>query len=313
MNFLIGALASTIMILLWGLFFYSRDPHKERFRDLLFTIGAGILSFFLSFIIVSPIASLFRTDLDTLDFLFYGGNILVVIALASAEEISKYIMLRTTIFKDSAIGEHADGVLIGGLLGLGFASVENFFYAFEVNVVSSLARALLIPLIHGGTGAILGFFIIEQKLRDNKKHKRNPFMALGITILFHSLYNYFIIMSQQYELALFLTMFIWIGLMLALAYVENTSRHLDFETETHSELENTDETREEGKTYCFLGFFSALIALFMIFPLFFGPIGIVLGAIGSNQGAKKWGKRTILFSVSAIIISYIMNILVYYS
>lgn len=312
MTFLLGFIASIIMILLWSSFFYTRDPHKERARDLLITITAGFAAFLLSFVIILPTAALFDIDLETIDFLFYEGNLTMVILLAGIEELSKLIVLRVVVFSNKRINEHADGVLFGGLVGLGFAGIENFFYAMNINLASGLARALLIPLLHGGTGAILGFFMIEKKLKDRPAHQHSLWIGLVVTTFFHALYNYFIIMADRFEFAFVMTMVMWLGLLLAVGYVENTSRHRDFDGHKHTDEETASEKKEEGKTLALLGIFCGLMAIFLIFPVFFGTIGIILGTISAKQGAKLWGKRAVLFCTASLLLSYITNIFFYF-
>ncbi|MCA9397816.1 PrsW family intramembrane metalloprotease [candidate division WWE3 bacterium] len=312
MSFLFGSLTSLTLIFFWGLFYYSRDPHHERFQHILKTVLFGFISFFLSIIIILPTSALFGLDTNTIDILFYSGNIYVVVALAASEEISKLLIIRHIILKSKQIKEHTDGVFYGGLLGLGFALIENIFYAVSINYYSSLVRALLIPLLHSATGAVLGFFLIEKRLHDKVSHNQHAWIAFGITTFFHALYNYFVIITTKYSVGFMLTMIMWIGLLLLVALVTNTSRMRDFDHEQHTSEDIIVEKSEEGKTYCFLGLFTSLLALFMIFPAVLGPVGIILGLIGFQQGAIAWGRRAIRFGIAATVIGYIGSIVILY-
>ena len=312
MNFFIGAASSLILIILWGVFYQSRDPHPERVKNLITTVLFGFISFFLSIIIILPAVSVFGLDNNTIDVLFYSGNITIVVALAASEELSKLLVLRHIILKNKDVNEHIDGVFYGALMGLGFAAIENFFYALSIDAVSSVIRALLIPLLHSATGAVLGFFLIEKRLHDKISHSQSAWLAFGITTLFHSLYNYFVIITNRYEFGFLLTMMMWVGLLLLVAFVTNASRKRDFDEHSHTQNEIIDEEREEGRTYCFLSMFTSLLALFLIFPMILGPIGIILGTVGFHQGARKWGSRAIKFGIAATVIGYVGTIFLSY-
>lgn len=307
MSFALGFLSSVILIALWGWFYYNRDPHPEKIKHILTATGFGVIAFFFTFILLVPISWLFDTSFESIDVFFYNAHILTVILLAAAEEFSKLFVLRYIIFKIRAVDEHIDGVLYGGLVGLGFAAIENFFYALELDLTSAIVRALLIPLLHSATGAILGFFIIEKKLKDTPAHQHSIWLALGITTLFHGLYNYFLIVTEVFPLAILLVLLMWVGLLVAVGYVTNLSRNRDYHQHHHTLAEDTNEAREEGKTYCLLGLFCSLLALLLIFPIFLGPLGYFLGMVGTQQGAVVWGLRTKRFAVAATLVGFLAN------
>jgi hypothetical protein len=102
----------------------------------------------------------------------------------------------------------------------------------------------------------------------------------------------------------------WIGLLMSLGYVTNTSRERDYRLGVHNTAEDTKEASEEGKTFCLLGLFCSLLALLLIFPIIFGPLGYLLGMMGLKQGALVWGRRTTRFALAATFISFAANLVI---
>lgn len=304
--FIIGSCLSFATVFFWIIFYYSRDPHHESKRRLFFVLMLGVVSFFLSFILLTPVPLIFNVDLETIDILFYSGSIVWVFILAFSEELAKFFMLKFALFSKKDITEHTDGIVYGGLVGLGFAAIENMFYAIEIDLYSALVRALLIPLLHSATGAIFGFVLVEKKIKDVLSHQQSAITALAIATLFHGLYNYFIVITQQYIWGFTLTVLMWTGLLLAVAYVTNLSRKRDYDHTKHSIRSDLDELREAGRTFSYLGLFCGFIALMTIFPLFFALLGGALGYAGVSRGARTWGKRAIYLSISAIVVNYIV-------
>lgn len=308
MDILIGILAAASFTLLWSLFFYKRDPHPERMHDIAFSLGSGAVAFLLSFIIVTPFLVIFDVTLEDIDYLFEQRDVLWIIILAAAEEIAKFAVLWGIVFKHQKIEGHVSGILYGGLLGLGFALVENVFYALQLEPSLSLMRAVLIPILHSGTGAILGAILVERTLRDNSRHFHNIGLTLLVMTALHSVYNYLVLTAGESPILLIATLIVWLVLLVSVGYMINLARRRDI-LPTATSIEKSQELAQEGKTYALLSFVLGFLTLLSIFPLVFGAASIGLAIIAQTSGAKRWGVYAFRFALSSLVISYIVSIM----
>lgn len=69
-------------------------------------------------------------------------------------------------------------------------------------------------------------------------------------------------------------------------------------------------SRHPGRTEGIIGIICAVISL-AFFPIIFGPVGIILGAISSKKGSKTLGLVTIILSAVFMVIGFIIGAAVY--
>lgn len=308
MDVLVGILAAASFTLLWSVFFYKRDPHPERIHDITFALGSGAVAFLLSFILVTPFVLGLDVTLEEIDYLFEQRNLLWILILSGAEEAAKLTVLWGIVFKHQKIEGHVGGILYGGLLGLGFAFVENVFYALQLEASLSLIRAVLIPILHSGTGAILGAILSERMLRDNSRHFHNIALTFVAMTVLHALYNYLVLLSGGSPITLLVTLLLWLLLLVLIGYVINLARRRDI-LPTASSIEKSQETTQEGTTYAILSFVLGFLTLLSIFPLVFGAASIGFAIIAQKNGSRRWGVRAFKFALCSIAISYMTSIL----
>lgn len=307
MDVLIGILAAASFTLLWSLFFYKRDPHPGRLHEIAFALSSGAVAFLLSFVLITPFVVWTDTTVEQVDRLFGQKDILWILILAAGEEAAKLAVLWGIVFKHQKIHGHMNGILYGGLLGLGFAFVENIFYALQLDASLSLTRAVLIPILHGGTGAILGAIVAERKLRDNARHFHNLLVTVIAMTALHGLYNYLVLSATGNPLALILVLTLWLLLLIIIGYFVNLARSRDVAPSATS-AEKAYERAQGGTTYAILSFVLGFLTLLSIFPLVFGAASIGLAIIAQRSGAKRWGTYAFRFAFASLAISYITSI-----
>lgn len=311
MSLIVGIISSSLFTALWSLFFYKQSTGHRGTKSILFALAAGSISFLLSIVIVLPVLAYMGIQSDQLDSLFAKGNFGVIAWLAVSEEFSKLITIWLLVFRHQRITKHMDGILWGGLVGLGFAFVENTFYSLQIDTYSSLFRALFIPILHGGTGAIMGGILAEHMLRDNRRHFHNVWIAIAFTTSMHSLYNYFIVVSEALPKLFFVTIAVWGCLFVTLGYLINLFHFRDVAPKLFIP-DLFKESQDEGNTYCVISMFFGLLTLLSIFPLFFGLFGAMLALLGIRKGAKIWGKRALTFAIASLLVSYAASIATYF-
>ena len=107
--------------------------------------------------------------------------------VALAEEVCKFLFLKGFIYDDREFNEPFDGIVYGGMIGCGFATMENIFYVFENGHETGILRMLTTIPAHAFNGIILGYFLGKAKFSN--KPKKHLFRGLGVVILLHGAYD----------------------------------------------------------------------------------------------------------------------------
>jgi RsiW-degrading membrane proteinase PrsW (M82 family) len=114
---------------------------------------------------------------------------------APVEEILKFSVLYSLVYKMKDFNEPIDGIVYGVSVSLGFATLENIYYVYLMSdyfETTSKSLAILrsfsaIPA-HGIFGATMGYFFMKYSF-INKKN--NLALCMIIPILLHGAYNFF--------------------------------------------------------------------------------------------------------------------------
>ncbi len=165
---------------------YFLDSYKLiKMQMVLLTIVVGCIVA-LAALLVNTV---FINFLD-LSSIFYSGYIAPVV-----EESLKALYI-VYLIKSKKVGFMVDAALYGLALGAGFAFTENLFYLYslhESNLLLWLIRGFGTAMMHCGTTALFG--IISRNLFDlyQSNNVKIFFPGLLIAIVFHSLFNHFIL------------------------------------------------------------------------------------------------------------------------
>ena len=93
------------------------------------------------------------------------------------EEIFKFLVVRTTIYKSPYFDEPIDGLVYSSAAALGFASFENVGYLIQFGWETALVRAPITTLAHVVFSAIWGYPLALRKL--NRKNS-SVWLWLGL-------------------------------------------------------------------------------------------------------------------------------------
>ena len=107
--------------------------------------------------------------------------------VALAEEVCKFFFLKEFIYEDPNFNDPFDGIVYGGLVGCGFATMENIMYVASFGYETGILRMLTAVPAHAFDGIILGYFMGKAKFSLNPwKH-----LTLGLVtvILLHGTYD----------------------------------------------------------------------------------------------------------------------------
>jgi len=94
------------------------------------------------------------------------------------EELSKFLVVRLSIYKSPYYDEPIDGLVYSSAAALGFASLENAGYLISYGWQTALIRAPLTTLAHVTFSALWGYPLAQKKLK-----KKNSTVVLWLGLL----------------------------------------------------------------------------------------------------------------------------------
>lgn len=178
-SILAAAIAPGIALLA---FFYLRDRYETE------PVHMVVRVFLFGSFIVLPIMVVQRGLL-----LGLGSHpALSAFLISSAvEEFMKWFVLYHIIYNHLEFDEPYDGIVYAVAVSLGFATVENIFYAwFEQLSLSTLfVRALLPVSGHALFGVIMGYYMGKAKF-SSASQKKFLAMSLAYPIFWHGVFNF---------------------------------------------------------------------------------------------------------------------------
>jgi RsiW-degrading membrane proteinase PrsW (M82 family) len=136
------------------------------------------------------------------------------LAIGLIEEVVKFVPLALFIYKKPYFQEHTDGCIYFAICGLTFGLGENILYTITMGTEIGIARLILTPFFHAATTSILGYYLVNQKLRPNKRWLFG--LAAVMIPLIHGLYDFGMGagVAQLTVLSLMLTLLLTLGLFL---------------------------------------------------------------------------------------------------
>lgn len=166
----------------WLLYFYKKDKLEPEPRKLvILAYISGIIAALLVLAIQLPLKSTY----------FIGAVLLAPII----EESGKFIMVRTTVYRNKNFNEPMDGIIYASAVALGFASIENGFYLLRAVSVSRdllpnvlLTRSLLSVPGHALFSSNWGFALGEHKFFGNRSG--SVIRGFLLAVVLHGLFNY---------------------------------------------------------------------------------------------------------------------------
>lgn len=183
-------LTGIIPTLLWLFFWLREDRFQPEPRGLLIlTFCAGALSVFL----ILPLEQ-FIKSLDII------GTEKILI-FAAAEELVKFGVVFLIDFHSSYLDEPIDYAIYLITGALGFATAENVLFLLEPGLRQDISfiietgtlRFLGASILHSVLAAILGIIIGFVFYKKRMTRFRFTVIGLGIVIILHTFFNYFII------------------------------------------------------------------------------------------------------------------------
>lgn len=194
----VGAVAAALPLalipaVLWLIYFYLRDIHEPEPTH--YVVGV----FLLGALVAAPIST-FITDalfkVSSWGTLPRWGLIEVVAAflvLAPAQEVSKYLVVRYTVYLSAEFDEPMDGIVYMTAAGLGFATALNIVQmtrAPQIALTTAAINCVTTTLAHASLSGVVGYALGRAKFIGSEGHQTRVLsLGLGIAIVLSGLFT----------------------------------------------------------------------------------------------------------------------------
>ncbi len=181
---LLALALAPVTVIIWYILFMdklNKEPWKMLFRTFVF----GIVSI-IPAIILEVVGSQYLGPVDNAGKAWIEAFIIV----ALSEELCKYFFLRKFLFKRSEFDEPYDGIVYAVMISMGFAALENVMYVFQGGVTVAILRMFTAVPAHAMFGILMGYWVGRAKMENKPIFN---LIGLGSAILFHGLYDLFLL------------------------------------------------------------------------------------------------------------------------
>jgi len=211
--------------IIYALIIYLTSPHKSiNLNRGMFFVAAGMFS-----VLMLPFIELLFPTWGNFVFDPFHRHFFTV---APKEEIIKYLSFYLLTRSVKIKNVHPTGIMFYyGMVGLGFAMIENLQYLANYGAEVLLVRTFTSTIAHMLFGMFAGYWVAMSKINSGKyanrsvfgimmsKHKelkKLVYSGIGIfsAILYHGLWNYNLSSSKEASYSIMILMLI-IGLVVA--------------------------------------------------------------------------------------------------
>ena len=211
-------LITIIPSLLIVAFFVMSDRFPEPTKEIIKIFFYGILMCFPAFYLNTSLMAVYAgTEIAE-------SLISSFLSAAPVEEVLKFAVLYSLVYKMKDFNEPIDGIVYGVTVSLGFATLENIYYVYILYDnfdTSSQSLAILrsfsaIPA-HAVFGATMGYFFMKYSF---VKKQNNLALSMVVPILLHGSYNFFA--HTYFIVSLLIVIISWIILIRAFSRLKKS-------------------------------------------------------------------------------------------
>ena len=175
-----------------ALYIYLKDHHeREPLHLLILCFLYGCLSTAVTLLISLPVNFLILTAPDSVIDQFINAFFKV----ALIEEFSKFIFVRFILFRSIHFNEPFDGIVYAVMVSMGFATLENVVYVYELGFMTGVLRMFTAVPAHAVFGIIMGYYVGKAKFTHTNVLMYSV-LGLAAPALFHGAYDYFLFIAE---------------------------------------------------------------------------------------------------------------------
>lgn len=148
-----------------------------------------------------------------------GDNLIIIWVVL--EELLKYAAALMVVFWHKAVDEPIDMIIYMIVVALGFASLENTLFIFNLLDDGQISNSLLTgnfrfigsTLLHVLASGTVGVFLAFAYYKSALKKIWYGMLGLFVAIVLHGIFNLFIIKGDGGQTILGVFLFVWIGII----------------------------------------------------------------------------------------------------
>lgn len=210
-----GVLVNILAILpglLICLYIYRLDKHEKESKVQL------VICFLLGMLATGPVYYLERWAQWADNYI--EGHIPLILfssffVVGFGEELSKFIALMIYPYQRRFFNEPFDGIIYAVMVSMGFATLENILYANRYGFETTLLRAFTAVPAHAAFAVIVGYYAGLAKFASRRQATGLLLKGLGIAIVIHGLYDFFILQEYIEWLILLAVLVLWLSIWYA--------------------------------------------------------------------------------------------------
>lgn len=161
----IGRALSLVMAavpgLLWLAYFYAQDRDEPEPKH--YVLGVFLLGAFVA----APLAGFLGWHAGPGQAFTPDGIVLAVVPCGLAQEFSKYVVVRYSVYLSEEFDEPLDGIIYMTAAGIGFATAENYDYlrglSGSVFLATGVMNVVVTTLAHGSIAGVLGYALGQAR------------------------------------------------------------------------------------------------------------------------------------------------------
>jgi len=158
------------------------------------------------------------------------------LGVALAEELCKFLFLKAFVYDNREFSEPFDGIIYGGMVGCGFATVENLLYVLPLGQEVGIIRMFTAVPGHVFEGMILGYFMGRAKF--SLVSEDDLLKGLGLVVVLHGVYDTAAFSHSEWSFLIIFTI-VFLGLYLGLRAKKELAKHsavIEFSTQKYTLL-----------------------------------------------------------------------------
>ncbi len=197
-------------------FIYRVDKYeREKFWPLTFAFLTGML---LTLPLMEVQEWFFKMGLEkthsVLPAVFFS-----FILVSGTEETLKFGALMLYTRKSSFFNEPLDGIVYAVMISMGFATLENIYYALEFGLPTTAVRAVTAVPAHAVFATMMGYYVGKSRFSP-VRGKPNLLYGWLVPLIVHGIYDFFIIQEIYDALILFAVVTLSISLFFAFRLIQ---------------------------------------------------------------------------------------------
>lgn len=235
MSLLFLILLALAPVFIISLFVYFKDKqNKEPFRLIILALALGMLSI-IPAIILELIGNSFFDKMTMFNTFIYA---FFVVSLS--EEGVKFFVLRKFFYRKDEFNERFDGIVYSVMISMGFAAVENIMYSLNHGFGTAIMRIFTAVPAHAGFAIMMGYFVGKAKFATRFR-TYYLFLGLFVAIIFHGLYDFFLLQNDSDSLKLFAFVTLIICILLSFKALNKKRKHLFRKNSVEEDKETLEE------------------------------------------------------------------------